>query len=102
MAYAFIIRFLERKKNLIQARVPRKYRLRRKFGRGKKNHFFSKKTQPLFTFFPGIHKRRSYNLRLQDSQQNQAEQTKKTEYIRLVKMVFLPSLISSSYMTAKW
>lgn len=53
---AFLIRFLERKK--IWFKPEFKYRLRRKFGRGKKNHFFSKETQPLFTFFPGIHKRK--------------------------------------------
>lgn len=45
MAYSFIIRFLERKKkkNLIQARIPRKYRLRRKFGKGKKTNFPARK-----------------------------------------------------------
>ena len=102
MAYSFIIRFLERKKKSDSSQSSKEVQAKKTVWKGEKKTLFSKKTQPLFTFFPGIHKRRSYNLRLQDSQQNQAEQTKKTEYVRLVKMVFLPSLISSSYMTAKW
>ena len=75
MAYSFIIRFLERKKKKKpdSSQNSKEVQAKKKVWKGGKKKLSNKKTQPLFTFFPGIHKRGSCSLRLQDNQQNQAE-----------------------------